>query len=166
MNTEWTFASPRAMTAWTNPTQDRQRITIDVPAHITKTAIDDNGIRRTWVIDHEAKEIVWEPGETKSIPADFDLAIHRVTGCDHGCAIFCRKPAEAGPKAVVSGGLAPLLQRSGQRYGLEACLVARPVAPRSVAIAPGEVAGKLAGAGEEDDPTLERARARRKAAGQ
>jgi hypothetical protein len=63
----------------------------------------------------------------------------------------------------LSGGLAPLLQRAGQKYPLDSSLVQRPQPVRQMTtVAPSEVASRLAST-DDDDPALARARQRRAA---
>ncbi len=162
---EWEHESARtsddAMTTWTNPLDVEQTIEVQVPANITKVATDDFGHRRQWTVTQVTKKIHFAPGETKALPSKFDSAIHQVTQCGHPppCRAFCRHPADAGPRAVLSGGLAPMLQREGQRYSIDVSLIARSSDVRSMSVAPADVKGQLADDG--DDPTLARARARR-----
>jgi hypothetical protein len=147
------------MTNWTNPTDYGQYVDISVPAKIVKSAIGPDGQPRSWTIDHETKRITWAPGETKAIPSIYDRSLHQVWQCGHAeCRnTHCKDPANAGPNAILGGGMAPLLVREGQRYPIEPCLVTKPSAPRHV-VAPEDIKSKLA---ETPDPTMDRARARR-----
>ncbi len=161
---EWIAPTAEPMTAWTNPTSHPISFELAVPANISRVVVDDLGIRHTIKIDHEMRRVTFATGETQSLPSKYDGAIHILTGCGHpGCKnAICRDPSNAGPRAMVNGGLAPLLQREGQRYGVDRSLVTRAAPPRSVAIAPGDVVGKLAALADED-PAIARARARKAA---
>ena len=161
---EWEHESARtsddAMTTWTNPLDVEQTIEVQVPANITKVATDDFGHRRQWTVTQVTKKIHFAPGETKALPSKFDSAIHQVTQCGHPppCRAFCRHPADAGPRAVLSGGLR---RCSSVRAAVldHVSLIARSSDVRSMSVAPADVKGQLADDG--DDPTLARARARR-----
>ncbi len=159
---------PRPKTRWTNPTDHEQALDLSVPCNETRVYTDaETGARRQVTITQRSVRVTIAPGETTELSADYDLAIHRIHLCGHdGCKMYCKRPADAGPKAVVVGGMAPLLQREGQRYSIDSALIPRPVVQRSVAVAPGDVTKRIAAAAaaDEEDPALERARARRKAA--
>jgi len=164
---DWSGASPEAMTTWRNPTERPARLKLTRPAHIVRTARDPaTDELRTWVVDHEEIEVVIAPGASRALPTKYDNAIHLVTGCSHpgcvmrGAAGRCKSPATAGPSAFVMGGLAPLLIREGQEYGLHPSLVPVAPPPPRPMLRPGQAGSTSAAPPETEDPAMARARAR------
>ncbi len=140
----------RGVTTWTNESKDTIRFDVQVPE-------DEDGHLRI-------ARIEFAPGETRRLPALLDVAIHAVTRCDHGAPChaygqgsFCRQLDKATAPAIVSGGLAPLLRREPQSYGVDDVLRAH-LSPSAAA-----AARVAAGAAPEEDPAYARALARRAA---
>ena len=152
MNTEWSDElKPEPFTNWHNPTRFEQFIELTLPCNIARVSVDEDGNRRQWVQLQQTRRVTWPPGETKALPSRFDRAIHHVTGCKHpkcvAAGVYCQDPANAPASAVISGGLAPLLRREGQKVGFD-------VSIEPAAIAAGLMEGK-------EDPAVAAARARK-----
>ncbi len=150
------------MTTWTNPcTSDPISVTVAtgrVLKHPAPIAREDGS--HAVLEEEERVAVVWQPGETKAVPTRFARAIHIVLGCSHhDCRnAICKDPESAGPKATVIGGGAPLLQRSGQTYGIPGSLIPR-AAPPPQSVSPADVGNMLARReADQTDPAMARAR--------
>jgi hypothetical protein len=155
----------RATTRWHNPTASVQRVILNTSR---KRAIVTESGARVEVDEQVAHTIEIPAGETREIPSKYDAAIHTVLGCDHGgpCARrgVCVKPSvPTRVQGYVAGGLAPLLKRERQGYGLLGSLVPRAEPPKSMVIAASDVTTASAPRrveADKEDPAMARARER------
>ena len=161
-NSEWQTQTVE-MTQWTNPTRHDQSVEINLPKKVRVTRAGSDGLKVDTLVDgHDVRRTTWSPGETKALPSTYDRAIHRVVCSDRACSgkPECSSPAIHKGGYVIAG-LAPLLRRENQAYGIHRALIPA-LEPRTKPIDVADIGKALERRdADEDDPALIRARARR-----
>jgi len=175
---EWLPATTSALDVLVkmhNPTDRVVTATVTVPCRkIVRSAPHPvTGDVDELLVENEERTLQWAPGETKAVPESIVRALHSVFHCpgtgEHKKCLLngrpgrCKSPATAGPKAVLRGGLAHMLRRvdPDQQYTLDRSLLPVPEKVPVVAAPAGDVVAAVV-VDDVADPTLERARQRRR----